>query len=197
MLDPLFAIGSILLPTLVDANSTADRVLAFGIACSTFVIRMIYRGPSCEAVANDMRQIARHDRMVNNKAGIKLPTYKPPSDVASAFRNAIAFLVSAMTDVISVCMDKKKMGKWFEALTEFKGYLDSSGVGSELEEAIYKPLVRGRLLDNAKILNDIQEEMYADRCRTISTYSAEEIQDPIQKGKRYVRLVRTLSCESA
>jgi hypothetical protein len=53
-----------------------------------------------------------------------------------------------------------------------------------VEEAIYKPLLRGRLLDNIKMLNDIQEEMYAGRCHKISTYSAEEIKAPIQEGKR-------------
>jgi hypothetical protein len=34
------------------------------------------------------------------------------------------------------------MAKWFQTGTEFKEYMDVSGVGdSELEEAIYKPLV--------------------------------------------------------
>jgi hypothetical protein len=115
---------------------------------------------------------------------MQLPTFKPPSDLISAFRGAFAFTESAIADVVKVCMDRKKMFKWSQTLTEFKGFLNVSGVGGELEEAIYKPLLRGRLMDNIKMLNDIQEEMYAGRCQKISTYSAEEIQTPIQEGKR-------------
>jgi hypothetical protein len=182
-LDPLFAMGSILLPPLANTIPGADRILSFLISCSLYGMRLMYRVPA-EADL-DLRKTARQDMLINNKAGIHLPTFKPPSDVASAFRGAVAFTVSAMADVVSCCMDRKKMAAWFEALTEFKGYLDASGVGSELEEAIYKPLVRGRLLDNVKILNDIQEKMYVDRCQAVSTFSAEEIQRPIQEGKRY------------
>lgn len=47
----------------------------------------------------------------------------------------------------------KKIMKWFEAVTEFKAYLDMSGVGDELQEAIYKPL------------------SCADVCSTISRFS--------------------------
>ena len=78
------------------------------------------------------------------------------------------------------------MKGWFNALGEVKAYMDASGLGDELDEAIQKPLVNGRLLDNIKFLCSIQEEMYADRCRRISTISTEETQDAIQKGKRYV-----------
>jgi hypothetical protein len=183
ILDPLFAMSAILLPALTRAIPGSDnvlsRVISFGIH---YGLHFVYRPVPAEEI--DMRRRASQDIRINNKAGIQLPTFKPPSDLASAFRGAIAFSVSAIADVVSVCLDRKKMQKWFEALTEFKAYLDVSGVASELEEAIYKPLLRGRLLDNIKILNDIQEEMYADRCRKISTYSAEDIQTPIQEGKR-------------
>ena len=49
------------------------------------------------------------------------------------------------------------MKKWVDALGQLKSYLDASGVGDELEEAMMKPMLRGRLLDNLKILNDYQE----------------------------------------
>jgi hypothetical protein len=183
ILDPLFAISSILLPPLTSIIPGSDivlsRIISFGIH---YGLHFFYRPVPQDEI--DMRRRASQDMLINNKAGIRLPTYKPPSDLASSFRGAIAFAVSAIADVVSVCMDRKKMTKWFQTLTEFKAYMDASGVGGELEEAIYKPLLRGRLLDNIKTLNDIQEEMYADRCQKISTYSAKEIQIPIQEGKR-------------
>jgi hypothetical protein len=42
----------------------------------------------------------------------------------------------------------------------------------ELEERITSRC-QGTLVDNVKILNDIQEEMYAGRCQKISTLPAE------------------------
>ena len=55
------------------------------------------------------------------------------------------------------------MKKWSDAIGQMKAYWDASGVGGEIEEAWIKPLLRGRLLDNLKILNDIQEQQDADR----------------------------------
>lgn len=185
LLDPLFAICTHLLPPIAGAVSGADTVLALIISCNMYVMRWIYRAPTDEQDI-DLRQTARQDMLVNNKAGLRLPKFTPPSDFASAFRGAVAFISSAAADVVSVCMDRRKMAKWFETLAEFKAYLDASGVGGELEEAIMKPLWRGRLLDNIKMLNDIQEEMYVDRCRAIGTCSAAEMRGPIQEGKRYV-----------
>jgi hypothetical protein len=60
--------------------------------------------------------------------------------LASAIRGALAFIISATADTVGTIMDRQKMMKWFEAVTEFKAYLDMSGVGDELQEAIYKPL---------------------------------------------------------
>jgi hypothetical protein len=183
ILDPLLAICSVLLPPITSfipgSDTLLSSIISFGIH---YGLHVIYRPVPQDEI--DMRRRASEDILISNKAGIKLPTFKPPSDLASAFRGAIAFIESAIADVIKVCMDRKKMSKWLQTGTEFKAYMDVSGVGGELEEAIYKPLVRGRLLDNVKILNDIQEEMYAGRCQKISTYSAEEIQAPIQEGKR-------------
>jgi hypothetical protein len=44
--------------------------------------------------------------------------------------------VSAIEDVVSICMGRKKITRWFEALTEYKAFRDASGLGCELEEAI-------------------------------------------------------------
>ena len=81
-----------------------------------------------------------------------------------------------------LCIEKND--KMVGTMTEFKAYLDLSGVGDELDEAIYKPLVHGRLLDNIKILNHFQEIMYANRCQATCECSAEELKDEILKGKR-------------
>lgn len=146
-------------------------------------LRVIYRAPPESVV--DLRKSAKNDIVINSKAGIRV-AFRPPSDMASAFRGAVAFLISATADIVGTVMDRKKMTKWFECLTEFKAYLDLSGVGDELEEAIYKPLMCGRLLDNIKILNDCQELMYADRCQGICECSADEVKDDLVMGKRYV-----------
>jgi hypothetical protein len=135
----------------------------------------------------DLRSAARNDLIVTNKANLHVPKFKPPSDLVSAVRGAIAFTLSVTADLVGAVLDHKKMKKWFEALTEFKAYLDVSGVGSELEEAMMKPLLRGRLLDNVKILNDIQEKFYVDRCAQIKKYSAEDLKGPIEEGQRMMR----------
>jgi hypothetical protein len=148
-----------------------------------FPLRLAYP-PSLEI---DLRRNAKNDILITGKAGIRRLPFTPPSDIASAFRVAVAFVVSVTADLVGTIMDRKKMTKWFEAITEFKAYLDMSGVGEELEEAIMKPLMRGRLLDNVKILNDIQEIMYADRCQAINESSPEDLKEPLLEGRRFMR----------
>jgi hypothetical protein len=158
-LDPCFGIWSIVLPSLLG-NGHVDPVAAKILYGIMFPLRLAYP-PSCEI---DLRRTARNDILITGKAGIhSILPLQPPSDIASAFRGAVAFAVSVTADLVGTIMDRKKMTKWFQAITEFKAYLDMSGVGEELEEAIMKPLLRGRLLVNVKILNDVQETMYADR----------------------------------
>lgn len=106
--------------------------------------------------------------------------------MTSAFRGAIAFTLSALADVASLILDSKKMTKWFQAIAEFKAYLDASGIGGEIDDAVYKPMIRGRLLDNLKILHDIQLEMYAGRCEELGKVPPEKVQAAIVEGRRYV-----------
>ena len=71
-----------------------------------------------------------------------------------------------------------------------KGYLDATGVGGELEEGIIKPLWRGRLLDNLKMLNDVQEVMGVDRhikARIQNGANHNTIDNDIREGHRFMR----------
>lgn len=181
VLDPSFAIVSIILPPMTR-HPKLDSIMAHIIWYLLAPLRLLYRAPP-ESMTRDLRLNAKNDIIINSKAGIRVP-FRPPSDLVSAFRGAFAFVISATADLVGTFMNPVKMRKWFEAVTEFKAYLDLSGVGDELEEAIYKPLMRGRLLDNIKILNDCQEIMYADRCQEINECSAEELKDDIVQGKR-------------
>lgn len=181
VLDPSFAILGIFLPPLFS-NSRVDAVAAKILHGIMFPLRLVYQAD--ETV--DLRRNAKNTLIINGKAGIHLP-FRPPSDTASAFRGAMAFFISVTADLVGTIMDRKKMMKWFEAMSEFKAYLDMSGVGEELDEAIMKPLKRGRLLDNLKILNDVQEVMYADRAQAINQSSPEDLKDPLLEGKRFMR----------
>ena len=135
----------------------------------------------------DLRRNAGNDLIVTNK-GLRdrhrhrVKFARPPSDLTSAIRGAIAFGLSATADLVSVMMDRSKMTQWWESFNEFNAFLDASGVGDELEEAISKPLWSGRLLTNVKILNDIQEEMYVDRAKKIDTIP--QVRDSLHEGKR-------------
>jgi hypothetical protein len=189
VLDPLFAIGTIILPPLVRYAKSeyldffVSSVLSVGIS----MMRVIYRPIPIESHMN-LRQTANQDFMINTKAAYHLPKYHPPSDLVSAFRGAIAFTLSVSADIISLLFDRSKMVKWMETLTEFKAFLDSSGVASEIDESIMKPLYSGRLLDNLKILNDIQEQLYLNRQSNVArTTSMDELKDYILDGKRLMR----------
>jgi hypothetical protein len=180
VLDPCFSIWGVVLPPLLG-NGRVDPVAAKILYGIMFPLRVMYP-PSLEI---DLRRHAKNDILITGKAGIHRLPFQRPSDMASAFRAAVAFGISVTVDVIGTIMDRKKMMKWLEAITEFRAYLDVSGMGDELEEAIMKPLVRGRLLTNVKILNDVQEIMYADRGRAIHDESS--LKEPLAEGRRFMR----------
>jgi hypothetical protein len=189
ILDPLFAIGTIVLPPILTYLN--NKYLEYAVSCmlstSIYFMKFLYRPIPVEAHMN-LRQTAKQDFMINTKAAYHLPKYHPPSDIASAFRGAIAFTLSVSADLVSLLVDRTKMVKWMETLTEFKSYLDASGVSNELDESIMKPLYSGRLFDNLKILNDIQEQLYMKRQSKIAhTTSLEELKDYVMEGKRMMR----------
>jgi hypothetical protein len=189
VLDPLFAIGTILLPPLVAYTNSpyVDHILSHVLSISIFCMKSVYRPIVMEEHMN-LRDTAKQDFMITTKAAYHLPKYHPPSDIVSAFRGAVAFTLSVSADIISLLVDNKKMIKWMETLTELKSYLDASGVSSELDESIMKPLYSGRLLDNLKILSDIQGKLYHNRhVEVAQTTNIDELKDPILIGHRMMR----------
>jgi hypothetical protein len=105
----------------------------------------------------------------------------------SAVRGAFAFTCSAAADVIGAFIDPQKMKKWMSSLGQFRAFLHSSGVGTELEESMMKPLFRGRLLDNIKILNDIQEMKDEDRAARSRDPKFSNITKELKLGHRFMR----------
>jgi hypothetical protein len=189
ILDPLFAIGTILVPPIVTYidNMYVDYTISYILSTSIYVMKFFYRPIIMEEHMN-LRQTAKQDFIINTKASYQLPKYHPPSDIVSAFRGMIAFTLSVSADIVSLIVDRNKMMKWMETLTELKSYLDASGVSNELDESIIKPLYSGRLLDNLKILSDIQGNMYKDRNIIIAQItSIHELNEYIQVGHRMMR----------
>jgi hypothetical protein len=193
ILDPLFAIGTIILPAFVvyvhnqQYSTYIDNLLSHVLSVSIFMMKFFYRPMIIEEHMN-LRSMAKQDFMINTKAAYHIPKYHPPSDMVSAFRAAIAFVLSVSADVVSLMIDNSKMMKWMETLTELKSYLDASGVSNELNESIIKPLYSGRLLDNLKILCDIQTKLYANRHIDIAqTTNIQELKDLILIGHRMMR----------
>lgn len=183
ILDPTLSIQSVLLPLLLP--SAMDSFVAK--ACQkvgTPILTWLY--PISPNSGSSMRA-ATESAIVQPT----IVTVRPPSDFQSAFQGAISFVVSAIGDVAGIMTNPKKLTGWMQALSQFNTFLESTGVGSELEEAIQKPLLAGRLLDNFKILNDIQEVQYENRVAAAQQDNAKArsagfIQD-IERGHRMMR----------
>jgi hypothetical protein len=195
VLDPLFAIGTIVLPPIIvyvhdkryTGSAYLDHILSHVLSVSIFIMKLFYRPIVVEEHMN-LRSMAKQDFMINTKAAYHIPKYHPPSDMVSAFRGGIAFVLSVSADIVSLMIDNSKMMKWMETLTELKSYLDASGVSNELNESIVKPLYSGRLLDNLKILSDIQTKLYANRHIDIAqTTNIHDLKDSILMGHRMMR----------
>ena len=193
ILDPLFAIGTIVLPPIVvyihnsQYTTYMDHLLSHLLSISIYIMKFFYRPIVVEEHMN-LRSMAKQDFMINTKAAYHIPKYHPPSDLVSAFRGAVAFVLSVSADVVSLMIDNNKMRKWMETLTELKSYLDASGVSNELDESIMKPLYSGRLLDNLKMLSDIQSELYSNRHLDVAkTTNIQDLKDSILIGHRMMR----------
>ena len=92
---------------------------------------------------------------------------QPPSEYASSLRGFFAFTFSASADWIAALTHPHRMRKWVDAVASFRAYLEASQIGNALEEAMIKPLYRGRLLDNVKMLHDIQHLHDAERVERV------------------------------
>ncbi|CAJ1947885.1 unnamed protein product [Cylindrotheca closterium] len=163
VLDPTLAIQSVLLPLLLPRS--IDSIFAKG--CRNVgipILKWLY--PNTVITNRNNNKNGETSMKDATKSAIFQPTIvtvRPPSDFQSAFQGAISFVVSAIADVAGILTNPKKLTGWMQALSQFNTFLESTGVGAELEEAIQKPLLAGRLLDNFKLLNDIQEQHYGNR----------------------------------
>lgn len=182
VIDPYFSILRILLPPLTDAFPSCTPIITGSLNCQLYFMRLFFPATSED---RSLRSRAVNDLRINCRPK-RLPKFKPPDDISSAFRGAVAFTVSVLADIVSLTLDQRKMNKWWQALIDFKGYLDTSGIGAEWDQAISKPLSGGRLLSNLKVLHDVQLELYSDRAKQIASISDDKVHSAVLEGRRYV-----------
>ena len=153
VIDPSLKLWTIVLPPFANWMN-ADGIIADWITYTSMEPMRFFLRAVCSSNEDDARGAAK--RLLLHPVAQPY-RFKPPSDFASAIRGAFAFLFSASADLIGALINPKKMRKWLDAIGNFRAYLHVSGVGAELEESMMKPLLRGRLLDNIKMLHDIQK----------------------------------------
>ncbi|KAL7530505.1 hypothetical protein ACHAXR_003533 [Thalassiosira sp. AJA248-18] len=115
--------------------------------------------------------------------------HQPPSDSRSAFLSAISIVVGVLGDIVGVMFNPAKTKRGAAAMGQLKAYLDASGVGDELENAVWEPMLRGRLLHNLKILSDIQQQQDADRHieSKLEGTGVTNIEREVREGHRFMR----------
>jgi hypothetical protein len=180
--DPVFAIQSVLMPVILPRP--IDPIFALGVDMFVPVLRILYIEKPKDP--NDFGSATR-----NAIVSPSVVAVRPPSDFQSAFQGGISFICSAIGDFAGIITNPKKYTGWMNSLTQFNTFLKSTGVQAELEEAIQKPLLCGRLMDNFKILNDIFEQHLADRteiCQQDDEKARNEgFEDDIRAGHRLMR----------
>jgi hypothetical protein len=105
VLDPSFAIANISILPPVTRHPHVDSVFSTVLYYLLAPLRELYRAPTEDAF--DLRDKARNDIIIDSKAGIGVP-FRPPSDLASAIRGALAFIISATADTVGTIMDRQK-----------------------------------------------------------------------------------------
>eukprot|EP00956_Cyclotella_meneghiniana_P044581 scaffold324411_cov70-Cyclotella_meneghiniana.AAC.1 len=184
--DPALALWCVILPPLLANHPKFDKVLSNLLSPALYVLILVYShtpekgDTSIRSKSNDAVMQMRTPRM---------PKYSPPSDIRSAIQGGISFAISAVGDIIGVLTNPLKMKKWADAFQQMKAFLDATGVGDELEEGIMKPLMRGRLFDNLKMLNDVQERVDADRHvkSKLQGSAGTDIDQEVRDGHRFMR----------
>jgi hypothetical protein len=180
--DPVFAVNSVLMPVILPRS--IDPIFALSVDMFVPILRLMYIQKPEDP--NDFGSATR-DAIVR----LSVVAVRPPSDFQSAFQGGISFICSAIGDFAGILSNPKKYTGWMSSLTQFNTFLKSTGVQAELEEAIQKPLLYGRLMDNFKILNDIFEQHLADRIESHQhdDESARTLgfEDDIRAGHRLMR----------
>ncbi|KAL3784452.1 hypothetical protein HJC23_002496 [Cyclotella cryptica] len=190
VLDPTLALWCVLLPPLLRNSPKTDKCIAKILALLLFLpIKFVYCHIPHQDDSDTSSVLLQSHEAILRMRTTRMPNFRPPSDARSAIQGGISFVVSAMGDIVGVMTNPKKMKKWFDAMGQLKAYLDATGVGGELEEAVMKPMLRGRLLDNLKILNDIQEQQDAERhiLAKLEGSAGTDIDTPIREGFRFMR----------
>jgi len=186
LLDPSFLLGMSILPPIGKALRMEKPI--------AFVLQIFPLGP-LRLVLGFFPSQQKDENSTNGfflRSDSSSATIVPPTDFSSSLRGAFAFVCSASSDLIGALIHPHKMNKWLSSLRSFRAFLHASGVGAELEESIMKPLYNGRLLDNIKIINDIQEVHDADRASRGANNNDEEdggttLQNHLDAGKRLMR----------
>jgi hypothetical protein len=133
IVDPSLAISSILLPALLPP--TLDDLLAKLVSHSTLVvIHLLYSHTRYQENEDDNMRDAAKNSLLHGSTGQVRVVLKPPTDLESAFQGAVSFAVSAIGDIVGLFANPKKMRSWVDAMGQFNGFLEASGVGSELQE---------------------------------------------------------------
>jgi hypothetical protein len=152
--DPVLAINSVFMPVILPRS--IDPIFALSVDMVVPILRLLYIQKLEDP--NDFVSATR-----NAIVGPSVVVVRPPSDFQSAFQGGVSFICSAIGDFAGILTNPKKYTGWMSSLTQFNTFLKSTGVQAEMEEAIQKPLLYGRLMDNFKILNDIFEQHLSDR----------------------------------
>lgn len=183
VVDPSLKFWTVVLPPFANWMH-ADGFIASTISVASLTpMRFMLRMCATENSQDNARDAAKR-QLLHPSAG--MPRFRPPSDFASSIRGFFAFSFSAAADLIGALINPKKMRKWFDAIGNFRAYIHVSGVGAEMEESMMKPLLRGRLLDNIKMLNDIQRMQDAERVLHVNDRSLSDEME-LEKGSAMMR----------
>jgi Lipase (class 3) len=164
VLDPPLKFWTIVLPPVANYLRADGFIATFITYTSLGSLRIFLR--VCGTGPINPRTTARRLLLRPNP-----PRFKPPSEYASSFTAFLAFTFSASADLVGALLSSRKMRSWMGAIGNFRAYLHASGVGAQLEDAMINPLYQGRLLDNFKMLHDIQEMQVADRIACVKDES--------------------------
>lgn len=133
IVDPSLAISFILLPALLSPK--LDALLAKLVSyTSLVVIHFLYSHTHYQESADDNVRDAAKNALLHGSTRKVRVLLKPPSDWESAFQGAVSFTVSAIGDILGLFANPQKMRSWFDAMAQFNGFLEASGVGAELQE---------------------------------------------------------------
>jgi hypothetical protein len=137
VVDPSLAISSILLPALFSPKIDA-RLAKLVSYTSLVAIHFFYSSHTQykKSADDNVRDAAKNSLRHGSAGQVRRfqVLLKPPSDLESAFQGVVSFAVSAIGDILGLFANPQKMRSWVDAMSQFNGFLEASGVGAELQE---------------------------------------------------------------